>query len=297
MVPQPLNYMKIIKNDLSVSQNFLVNLSFVESLVNKTKINKNDTVVEIGSGKGIISEILSKKAKEVVCIEHDPLLVSYLANKFKDNKNIKVVENNFLNYKLPTKPYIVFANPPFNISADIINKLLKLPNNMEEAYLILQRETLERFMGGPKYPNNQISILYKPFYNISSIETISRKEFNPSPNVDIVYSKFEKRKFPLIDILNYQIFRDFVIYGYNQWKPTLTESVSKLFTKDQLKLISKKIKISGLKPSELSIEQWLGLFDSFLNFVSEEKKILTKGFELKQSIKQKDMQKSHRTIL
>jgi len=278
-------------NNLSISQNFLVNNDFVNELISKSSINNNDLVIEIGSGKGIITEILAKKAKEIIAIEFDSRLALNLKVKFEDYKNVKILNEDFLRYILPNKPFKVFSNLPFSLSADILNKLLKFPNTMSEAYLILQDKTVERFMG----EGNQISTLWKPFYEISILQKISKNEFRPVPKVNIVFCKFEKRKTPMIDVANYQLYRDFVIYGYNQWKPTLLEAFSKLFTKEQLKIISKKCNLDNLKPSETKINQWLGLFDAFQNHVLDKKKLFVKGYEIKQINKQKDMIKRHRT--
>lgn len=282
-----------MNNNLSISQNFLVNNDFVNELINKSSINNNDLVIEIGSGKGIITEILAIKVKEVISIEADPLFASKLLTKFKDYKNIKIINQDFLKYTLPNKPFKIFSNPPFNLSADILNKLLKFPNTMSEAYLILQDKTVERF----SREGNQISTLWKPLYEISIIQKISKNEFRPVPNVNIVFCKFEKRKTPMIDVANYQLYRDFVIYGYNQWKPTLLQSFNKVFTKEQLKTISKKCNLDNLKPSETKINQWIDLFDAFQNHVLDKKKLFVKGYEIKQINKQKDMVKRHRTTL
>lgn len=284
-------------NNLSVSQNFLINENFVENLISQTTINSGDLVVEIGSGKGIITKILTQRASEVVGIEYDKQLTPNLKDKLSIYKNLKIISEDFLKYPLPNKPFKIFANPPFNLSADIINKILKFPNNMIEAYLILQDKTAERFIGGPMYENNQISTLWKPIYDIQIISKIDQKEFKPSPKVNVVFTKFLKRKNLMVDLNNYQLYRDFVIYGYNQWKPTLLEAFGKVFSKEQLKIINKKYDLDNLKPSDLEIEQWIYLFNTYLSFVPKDKKSLVSGFESKLKSKHKNIQKRHRTTV
>jgi len=280
-----------MKEDLSISQNFLINSDFVSKLINSIEITTEDTMVDIGAGKGIITEILSRKAKEVVAIEYDHKLFLKLKNKFSNIPNIKVLNIDFMKYDLPKSDFKVFANPPFNISADIINKILKLPNNMKGAYLILQKETVDRFSNG----HSQISSLWQPFYDISVIQRIDKNEFRPTPKVDIVLSKFEKKEMPLVNISDYQLYRDFIIYGFNQWKPTIVESLQKVFTSEQFKIINKKYNLSHLKPSDLNLDQWLGLFETFLKFVPSDKKKIVQGYESTQNNKQKNMIKRHRT--
>ena len=282
-------------NDLSTSQNFLINPAFVAKLISNTNIASSDTVIDIGAGKGVITNELSKKVKKVIAIELDRNLFLVLKNKFSNQKNIKIINVDFLKYDLPEFKYKIFANPPFIISADIINKILKLPNELDSAYLFLQDKTAERFIGGPNYNDSQVSILYKPFYDMFILKKISKKEFRPAPSVDVVLCVFVKKTIPLLEIKHNQMYRDFVIYGFNQWKPTLLESFNKVFTNDQLKIISKNNNLDKLKPSEVDIKQWINLFNTFLNYVPEEKKLSIKGYELKQIAKQKDMIKRHRT--
>lgn len=277
--------------NLSVSQNFLINSDFVNKLISDSSINKDNLVVEIGAGKGIITEVLSRFAKEVVAVEYDHVLFLKLKNKFANTPNVKVLNVDFLKYLLPREKFKVFSNPPFNISADILNKLLKLPNNLEVAYLFLQDKTLDRFVE----ERNQIAVLYKPFYNISIVEKIDRNEFKPTPKVDIVLAMFEKINDPQVNISDYQLYRDFIVYGFNQWKSTIMESFNKVFTKEQFKIINKKYNISNLKPSDLNFRQWVYLFDTFRTYVPSNKKAIVIGFETILKNKQHGMLKRHRT--
>lgn len=277
--------------NLSVSQNFLVNSDFINKLVSDSSVNKDDLVIEIGAGKGIITELLCKKAKEVIALEYDHKLFLKLKNKFANTPNVKVLNVDFLKYSLPNERFKMFSNPPFNISSDILNRLLKLPNELDVAYLFLQDKTVERFID----TKNQISILYKPFYEISIVEEVDRSEFRPIPKIDIVFAKFEKINDPQINMTEYQLYRDFVIYGFNQWKPTIVESFNKVFTKEQFKIINKKYNVSNLKPSDLNLSQWIYLFDTFMSYVPSDKKVVVRGFETRLKSKQKGMIKRHRT--
>lgn len=277
--------------NLSVSQNFLVNSDFINKLVSDSSVNKDDLVIEIGAGKGIITELLCKKAKEVIALEYDHKLFLKLKNKFANTPNVKVLNVDFLKYSLPNERFKMFSNPPFNISSDILNRLLKLPNELDVAYLFLQDKTVERFID----TKNQISILYKPFYEISIVEEVDRSEFRPIPKIDIVFAKFEKINDPQINMTEYQLYRDFVIYGFNQWKPTIAESFNKVFTKEQFRIINKKYNVSNLKPSDLNLSQWIYLFDTFMSYVPSDKKVVVRGFETRLKSKQKGMIKRHRT--
>jgi 23S rRNA (adenine-N6)-dimethyltransferase len=283
------------KRKLSHSQNFLRSPNFVRSLINKTDLKTGDFVLEIGSGKGIITKLLAEKGCQVVGLELDNHLFTNLLKQFEQYPNVKVVKADFLKWNLPQKPYKVFSNIPFNITADIITKLLVSGNPPTVAYLILQDKAAERFIGEPFAKNTQTSILLKPLFEAEIISRINKRQFIPSPNIDAVLVMFRKRQTPLIEEQFIQLFRDFVVYGYSQWKPTVLEAFAKVFSSKQRLILEKEIDISGLKPRDLKIKQWIFLFKSFLSYVPEHKKELVRGSEKRLKDKQRRLEKWHRT--
>ena len=283
------------KRQLSHSQNFLKNPKFVGILIDRTDIEKDDLVIEIGPGKGIITAELSKRAGKVIAIEYDANLVKSLKESFSNHPNVEIVEANFIHWKLPNHRYKVFSNIPFNMTADIVNKLLSAKKPPKTAYLIMQDKAAGRFMGPPYGPTSQTSVLLQPFYDMKIITKIDRKKFYPVPNVNVVLSKFKKREEVLINSKYQSLYKDFVVYGYNQWKPTLLEAFRGIFTEKQLNVIAQNLKLGGLKPSELTLDQWLKIFETFIKLVPQDKKNLIKGAEKKLRSKQKGMQKVFRT--
>jgi len=93
-----------------------------------------------------------------------------------------------------------------------------------------------------------------------------------------------------------QHYRDFIIYGFNQWKPTLKKSLDRIFTYEQLKRLTKNLGFDrSAVPTDLSFQQWLGLFNYFLIGVEEYKKRLVSGSEALLKNQQNRIQKIHRT--
>lgn len=114
------------KVDISVSQNFITSKNTIYKLIKKTNISKNDFVIEIGPGKGHITEALCEKSYWVTAIELDRSLYGNLINKFKSKNNVTLINKDFLNWKLPKKrEYKVFSNIPFYITTKIIKKLFQ----------------------------------------------------------------------------------------------------------------------------------------------------------------------------
>ncbi len=278
------------------SQNFLRDPQFVASLVNMANISPDDTVIEIGPGKGIITEQLSKKADRVIAIEYDTELVQGLREKFSDSSNVDVLEGDFLKWPLPSYKYKVFSNIPFEYTSRIVDKLLVSPNSPEDAFLIMQDLAAKRFMGkfaGGK--DSQVSILLQPFYDVAILQRIDKHQYIPTPNVDTVLARFMKREYPLIDNKETQEYRDFVIFGYNQWEPTLLDAFKDVFSYNQTKIIKRNLKIEGKKPSDIDINTWVELFKTYKKYVSEERKSQVRDSEKKYEKKQKGMKKEYRT--
>src|SRR5689334_9002091 len=112
-----------------LSQNFLHNRKLTEKLVRLSSIGQNDTVLEIGPGKGIITEQLIHIARNIIAVELDTELYLYLRRRFaRSLYKLNLVNKDFLRYRLPQSSYKVFANIPFSIEGKIIRKLLDAYN-------------------------------------------------------------------------------------------------------------------------------------------------------------------------
>jgi len=283
------------RRELSHSQNFLKNSEFVRSLINKTDLKAGDLVVEIGSGRGIITRLLAEKGCQVIGVELDQQLFISLLKQFEANSNVEIVNADFLKWNLPSKPYKVFSNIPFNMTTDIITKLLSSGNPPEVAYLILQDKAAERFIGDPIAKDTQMSILLKPYFEMAVVSKIDRREFVPIPKIGAVLAMFKRQQTQLIETQFSQLFRDFVIYAYNQWKPTVLDALEKVFSHRQRSILEKKDGLRGAKPRDLKLNQWLVLFDSFLKYVAEDGKNIVRGSERRLKAQQKTLQKVYRT--
>lgn len=263
-----------------LSQNFIKSSVLVRQLLSITSLNKKDFVIEIGPGKGIITRELINSCDQVVAVEKDRNLIGFLKDKFAQNHSLQIINQDFLTWSLPNPPFKIFSNIPFSITAEIVDKVLKSNNKPEEIYFITQLEAAEKYILTDNL-NTQNSILLSVFYEAEILGDIDRSAFTPKPQVNIAFIKFTLRPKSLIDPKKYFQFRDFVIFGFNQWKPNIFEIYKKIFSYDQFKKINHQLKINYLKPSQLSLDQWLKLFDIYIRFVNETKKNQIIGFEKK----------------
>lgn len=245
----------------SLSQNFIKYPELVRELLTETDITKNDTLLEIGPGFGVITRELCHYSAQVIAIEKDEVLGNNLINSTKNIPNLKIIIKDFLKYRLPTTSYKVFANIPFAITSEIVTKFLNSPLLPDSMYFLMQLETAQKFVGSPETLS---SLLAKPWYEIKIIGDIDRSNFTKKPQVQIVFIEFKKRPFPFIKDENKADYYDFVNYGFKQWQPSFLDSYKKLLTYPQLKKIEKTFKVTGLKLTQVSFDTWLQIFKTYL---------------------------------
>ncbi|NCN58459.1 rRNA (adenine-N6)-methyltransferase [Candidatus Roizmanbacteria bacterium CG22_combo_CG10-13_8_21_14_all_38_20] len=285
-----------LRKSVIYSQNFTVNPLLVANLIKHSSFSKEDVVYEVGPGTGIITAELAKRCKKVVAIEIDKNLAKKLQTKFINVPNIEVHERDFLLYPLTEQKYKVFSNIPFNITVAIVKKLTEAKNLPTDIFLFVQHDAAKKFLGAPNAKETQLSLLLMPIFELSITHQFKRNDFRPIPNVDIVLLRIKKREKPMVEQQNEKLYRDFIVYSFNTWKPTLKEGLKKIFTDHQFLRLAKDFDFSSsAKPTDLNFSQWLGLFNFFNKGVDIGKKSLIKGSEDKLKNQQANLAKIHRT--
>lgn len=245
-----------------LAQNFLRSPEMVHRLVASSSIGPCDVVYEIGPGKGIITAELARAAKRVVAIEKDQKLVRLLRERFRSVKNIEIIEQDFLEFSIREREYKIFANIPYSMTASIVRKILYVPPVPREAYLILQKEPARKFSGRPN--ETLFSLLAKPFFEFQIVAELKRTDFAPVPDVDSVHLRIARRDAPLMQKEEAALYREFVQYGFGRWKRYLRLAFKRVFTYKQWKRLSQELRFPlNATPTELTFEQWLGLFKAF----------------------------------
>lgn len=251
----------------SLSQNFIKYPDLVANLLNASDLKRVDTVLEIGPGRGIITNQLLKRVSQVIVVEKDPILAAKLIELNNNSPKLKILPKDFLNCTLPIIPYKVFSNIPFSLTAKIVTKFLLSPTLPDSMYFIMQLEAAEKFIGFPQ--ETLSSLLAKAWYEIKNLGDIDRSSFTKKPQVKIAFIEFKKRPVPFIKDENKKEYRNFVTYGFNQWQGTFLESYQKVFTYPQLKTLEKTFKLTGLKLTEVSFDTWLQIFKTYLKIANE----------------------------
>lgn len=283
-----------VRRSVRYAQNFLKSRTLARRLVRDAGIGAGDTVVEVGPGKGALTRELAACCHQVIAVEKDPVLAQRLRSEFARSGNVAIYEADFLDLPLPLTPYKVFASIPFRITSDIVTKLTGAANPPEEALLIMQREAAERFVGEPR--ETLVSLLLKPWFDTSIRHRFRRTDFTPPPNVDVVLVRFSKRGPPLVHPSSAQIYRDFVVYGFTAWKPSIRAAYRAIFGPHEFDRIAATLGFSpSRRPSEVGFRQWLGLFDYFRRRGTSPQRRVVAGAERRLRERQARLVKPHRT--
>lgn len=260
---------------ISLAQNFLRDPGLVRRLLDNSTIGATDTVYEIGPGRGIITAELAGKAKKVIAVEKDSKFVRQLRERFQTVENVEIIEKDFLQFTISEREYKIFANIPYNITANIVRKILYETPVPGEAYLILQKEAAGKFSGSPN--ETLFSVLAKPFFEFRIISRLKRTDFVPAPKVDSVLLHIKKHAGALIPTEERLLYHDFVDYAFRRWKNNLRLAFKNVFTYPKWKRLSRDLHFPlNATPTELSFEQWLGLFAGYKKLTGENKKICSK---------------------
>ena len=111
------------RSQLWRTQNAIADPSLAAKLVRLSQVGPRDVAYDLGAGSGVLTAALARRGSRVIAIERDPALVRRLRRRFHDVPNVVVREGDILAYRFPRSDYVIVANPPFDITADLVRKL------------------------------------------------------------------------------------------------------------------------------------------------------------------------------
>ena len=165
-------------NDVNyLDQHFLIDKSIINRFIDEANLNINENVVEIGPGKGNISETIARRVNHLTCIEIDRDLepfINVLRDKFE---NVDVIYGNALNVYIPQCDKIISALP-YSITEPFIEKLIRC--DFKEAVLIVGRKYADNVISKK---HNKLSLLTNSFFKAEKIMDIGPDAFDPAPRV------------------------------------------------------------------------------------------------------------------
>ncbi len=246
-----------------LGQNFLVSQKTRNEILKTVNLKKEDIILEIGPGLGVLTKKIAPKVKRVLAIEKDRVLAGWLREELKNFSNTEIITGDALkivdNSKLtPGEDYKVVANLPFNISKQIIRKLLEAENSPKTMTLLVQKEVAESICASPR-DMDLLSVAVQFYAQPRYVKTVPRSHFWPQPEVEAGLIKISTRKPPAVDK---ELFFKLVKAGFRHRRKQLATNLTKEFKLEKQEIIHvlEESSVGPRKRSEaLSLKKWINL--------------------------------------
>jgi 16S rRNA (adenine1518-N6/adenine1519-N6)-dimethyltransferase len=296
--------MKTHKAKKSLGQNFLKSKVALESIVRAGEISPNDIVLEIGPGKGALTEKLLEKSNCVIAIEKDRNLYEFLQEKFSkeiSQGKLILIESDILkfdfteeifsnsprkfsgeNFLCPSPSllpkvhsrtfphsfnYKIIANIPYNITGAILKKFLTTENQPERMVLMVQQEVAQRILARDG-KESILSISVKAYGSPGRVMKVPARYFSPAPKVNsaVISIKNISRKFFEENNIREDKFWEIIHLGFAHKRKKLSGNLKKIFLSDKLTPLGPSDKLRDKRAENLTLSDWL-LLTKRLDFV------------------------------
>lgn len=256
----------MVKPKKHLGQHFLNNPFIAQKIVDYFISLSKYFSIEIGAGTGVLTEKLIQhfNLDEFIAIDIDKESIDYLIKKFPDHQHQFLLED-FLSSViiqdiLSSRKVNIIGNFPYNISSQIMFKVLEYKNNVENVVGMFQKEVAQRICSPPGNKDYGIlSVLLQTYYYTEYLFTVKEGSFTPPPKVQSAVISL-KRKYQIENILNEKLFFEIVKLSFQQRRKTLRNSLSKF--RDFLLYADKR-------PEQLSFIQFIEIANKIeenLNF-------------------------------
>lgn len=239
-----------------LGQHFLTDLNIAQKIADSLSLSNYETILEIGPGMGVLTQFLLKKKSDLYVIEIDRESVAYLKNHFPTLEN-KIFEADFLKSDivslLSKKNFAIIGNFPYNISSQIVFKMLEMRAFVPEFSGMFQKEVAERICeksGSKTY--GILSVLVQTFYETEYLFSVSEGVFSPPPKVKSGVIRLTRKENFQLDC-DENLFFKVVKTAFQQRRKTLRNSLKTMLFSEEIK----KESIFDQRPEMLSFEDFI----------------------------------------
>ncbi|MEI6306057.1 MAG: 16S rRNA (adenine(1518)-N(6)/adenine(1519)-N(6))-dimethyltransferase RsmA, partial [Deltaproteobacteria bacterium] len=238
----------------------------IHKIITCADIRCNDSVLEIGPGRGALTEQLAKQAGRLLLVEYDHRLAADLSDCYRNDAQITVIDGDILSVDLESlltgvpDSWKVVANLPYNISSPVLFRLLDYRKLFSRLVLMLQKEVADRLVASPGCGDYGITtLLLGLWFDMRKEIIVSPGCFHPRPSVDSAVVSFVPLLKPRVEVGCEEIFRRLVKGAFAMRRKTLFNCMkaSELAAPEELQFVLDECGIDGKRRGEtLSIEEF-----------------------------------------
>ena len=261
-----------IKANKDLGQNFLINDDVIEKIIEKSQIEKNDLIIEIGPGLGVLTNLLLEKSDNVVAIELDKRMVEIISKRFILKNNLQIINEDVLKVDLNklinerkkqtniNKVKIV-ANLPYYISTPIIMKLLEEKLEIDEIIVMVQKEVAQRLVAKTGTKDvGAITYAVEYFSEAEKVIDVPKESFIPSPKVESAVIKLKIRKEAYVQVKDEKMLFNIIQKSFSQRRKTLVNALVNgkiVESKEKAEKIIKELNINeNIRGEKITLEDF-----------------------------------------
>ncbi|MBZ9684943.1 16S rRNA (adenine(1518)-N(6)/adenine(1519)-N(6))-dimethyltransferase RsmA [Clostridium estertheticum] len=252
-----------------LGQNFLIDDSVLEDVVNGAEVNEEDFIIEIGPGFGTLTRELLKRAKSVCAIELDEKLFPILEEELKDYNNFELIHKDALKVDFnelmgDEKSVKLVANLPYYLTTPIIVNLLTKGYDFKSLTIMIQKEVGERIDSDPGCKAyGAFSILVQYYCDTKIIRLVPPSAFIPQPKVESIVIRLDRLKEPKVKVKDEALFFSIVRKSFNMRRKTLWNGIKDIgIGKEELLKCFERANIDSSRRGEtLSLQEFALLSD------------------------------------
>ena len=255
-----------------LGQNFLSDRSTAEMIVTRSAISRDDLVLEIGAGLGAITIPVARIAREVYAIEIDPRLIDLLNTELLTYNivNVSLIEKNILHFnidELSTRlghKIVVMGNLPYNISSQILVKLIDSRAAIDRAVIMLQKELAQRITAQPGVKAyGRLTVMLNYCADLNRLATIEAALFFPKPKVDSEVIEINFKNRPRIPAHNETFFFRVIKAAFGRRRKTLKNALAGSQLRITTDTAQRALHLTGIDPirraETLSVSEFVAL--------------------------------------
>lgn len=219
-------------------QNFLIDHGVIRDIVRAIHPQKNDVIVEIGPGKGAITELLADSCDNISVIELDRDLVPWLKVKFEKHPNFQLFQADALQFDFAQlikdeQALRIVGNLPYNISTPLIFHLLTYSTKVRDMHFMLQKEVVKRMAAQPgESAYGRLGIMVQYYCAVEDLFDVPPTSFDPAPKVDSAIVRLVPHKELPYPATNFKTLEQLVNVAFQQRRKTLRNALKQLLDPD-----------------------------------------------------------------